>query len=280
MGESSNLGEIADQLPIKEAYNDLLHPAAAAVGQTISFPFRAVNLLLSPFQKWLIQGEARMDEMSRLVSEELKNVPQEKLTEPDPYVAVPAMQAFSYSMDCDELKKMYAKLLAKAIHMDEKNDVHPSYVEIIKQMSPLDAQALEFIYKQKTVAICNIRWQKKSSELWSGIPMFRASTHGRILYQHLVHASEDHSSEVDITVSFESLNRLGLILIADDHCLNKERYKDFENSPLVIAFKEHMDSAPDSNENEVALLPSAAIMTAFGRVFAKVCLSNNSADTE
>ena len=87
MGKSSTLGELADQLPLKEAYNDLFHPAAAAVGQTVSFPFRAVNLLLSPFQKWLIQGETRMEEMSRLVSEELKDVPQEKLTEPDPYVA-------------------------------------------------------------------------------------------------------------------------------------------------------------------------------------------------
>lgn len=280
MGESSILGEISDQLPIKEAYNDLLHPAAAAVGQTLSYPFRAVNLLLSPFQKWLIQGEARMEEMSRLVSEELKDVPQEKLTEPEPYVAVPAMQAFSYSMDCDELKKMYAKLLAKAIHVDEKGKVHPSYVEIIKQMSPLDARALKFVYRQNFVAVCNIRWQKKSGELWTGFPMFHLSTHGRMLYQHFIHASEDNSSEVDITVSFESLNRLGLILIVDDHCLDRKLYKDFEDSALVLAFKKQMASAPDSNENEVALLPSAAIMTSFGRAFAKVCLTDNSGDAE
>lgn len=280
MGDSSKIGEIAKQLPIKEAYDDLLHPAASAVGQTLSYPFRAVNLLLSPFQKWLIQGEARMEEMSRLVSEELKNVPQEKLTEPAPHVAVPAMQAFSYSMDCDELKKMYAKLLAKAIQVDEKDNVHPSYVEIIKQMSPLDARALDFIYRKKAVAVCNIRWQNKSPELWTGYPMFHVSTHGWMLYQHLIRACEENASETDITVSFESLHRLGLILIADDHCLDREAYKDFEESSLILALKEQMASAPDADKNEVALLPSTAIMTSFGRAFAKVCLSDNLGDSE
>lgn len=280
MGESSNLGEIAKQLPIKEAYDDLLHPAAAAFGQTLSYPFRAVNLLLSPFQKWLIQGEARMEEMSRLVSEELKNVPQEKLTEPDPYVAVPAMQAFSYSMDCDELKKMYAKLLAKSIHIDEKDKVHPSYVEIIKQMSPLDARALEFIVKKKAVALCNIRWQKKSPVIWTDLPTFRDYTYGRTLIQHLVNASEDDASDNDITVSFESLNRLGLIQIADDFSIEQEKYEYFEKCDLVLTYKEYMKFDPASDENEIALLKSVAIMTNFGHAFVKVCLSDNSGNAE
>lgn len=280
MGEPSILGEISDQLPIKEAYNDLVHPTAAVVGQMLSYPFRAVNLLLSPFQKWLIQGEARMEEMSRLVSEELKGVPQEKLTEPDPYVAVPAMQAFSYSMDCDELKKMYAKLLAKAIHVDEKGKVHPSYVEIIKQMSPLDAHALEFIAKKKSVALCDIRWQEKSSAIWADLPTFRTPTHGRLLFQHLVNASEDNASDNDITVSFESLNRLGLIQIADGFNIEQEKYKYFEECTPVLICKEYMKSDPAADKNEIALLPSAAMMTNFGRAFAKVCLSDNMGDEE
>lgn len=280
MGESSKLGEIAEQLPIKEAYNDLLHPAAAAVGQTLSYPFRAVNLLLSPFQKWLIQGETRMEEMSRLVSEELKNVPQEKLTEPERYVVVPAMQAFSYSMDCDELKKMYAKLLAKSIHADEKGNVHPSYVEIIKQMSPLDAKSLEFIYQKENVPMCNIRWQKKSPIFWKECSKFRSFSFGRDCYLHLFSMDEDGYSNQEITVSFENLERLSLIEIKEQAPLHPKYYQALNEHDLVLYYENCAKSYPGYNEREIALIAGFCRVTAFGKSFAKVCLSDNLGDTE
>ena len=280
MGESSNLGKVAEQLPIKEAYEDLIHPSAAAIGQTVSLPFRAVNVLFAPFQKWIIQGEARLEERSRLVSEELKDVPPEKLTEPDPYVAVPAMQAFSYSMDCNELKKMYAKLLAKAIHADQKNSVHPSYVEIIKQMSPLDARALKFICQKNTVALCNIRWQKRSQALWTDMKRFRSLQYGCGLLSHFIWASEEGFSDQDITISFENMERLGLIQINENHYIDKEYYQGFENCDVVLRLEMQMQSSPDAKEREIALIPGFARITAFGQAFAEVCLSDNLGDSE
>lgn len=281
MGESSGLGGIIEQFPIKEAYDDLLHPAAAAVGQTISLPFRAVNVLLSPLQKWVLQGEGRIEEMSRLVSEELKNVPQEKLTEPDPYVAVPAMQAFSYSMDCDELKRMYAKLLAKAIHVDEKNSVHPSYVEIIKQMSPLDAKMLKFICKkQGSIAMCNVRWQKKSPQMWQVLPNFRCPTLGHDCYSHFFFVSEDDCSPEEITVSFENLARLSLIEIEDDAYLEPKHYQGLNGIDFASSLKEKISSLPKCDERELALVPGFCKMTAFGKSFANICLSNTSEDLD
>lgn len=263
---------------MKEAYQDLIHPAAVEVGKTIALPFRTVNLLLAPLAKWVNESEAKMGEISHLVSEEVKDVPEEKLTEPEPYIAVPAMQAITYSMDCDELKDMYAKLLAKAINADEKDKVHPAYVEIIKQMSPLDAEALSFIQKdgRTSVALCNIRWQKKSGEAWNGFKLVRIHQRGFPLYNHFVMASKDGYSEKEITVSFENLARLGLIKIYDDMQVARESYRDFEDSQLVIAYIEAMKNRPDADENEVALLPAAAEITAFGRAFSAICLDTTS----
>lgn len=262
------------ELPLKEAYQDIVHPAAAEVGKTLALPFRAVNVLLTPIAKWVMQGEAKLDEISRLVSEEVKNVPEEKLTDPEPYVAVPAMQAFTYSMDCDELKRMYAKLLANAINKDVKDKVHPSYVEIIKQMSPLDAKSLEFIQEngRSAVALCNIRWQNKDSESWTGFKLVRLERPGNFLYKHLVRASEDGYSERDITVSFENLDRLGLIWIHDDMVVNRELYKDFEESDLVLSFIELMKVHPDADKKEVALQPASAEITTLGRAFSAICI--------
>ena len=49
----------------------------------------------------------------------------EKIVEPEPYVAVPAIQAISYAMNSDELRNLYANLLAKSMIKDTKDTVHP-----------------------------------------------------------------------------------------------------------------------------------------------------------
>lgn len=48
-------------------------------------------------------------------------------------------------MDSEELRNMYANLLAKAMNVDEKDKVHPAFVELIKQMAPREALILDGI---------------------------------------------------------------------------------------------------------------------------------------
>lgn len=39
MSDSSVFKDTAKELPLKEAYQDLIHPTAEAVGKTLSLPF-------------------------------------------------------------------------------------------------------------------------------------------------------------------------------------------------------------------------------------------------
>src|SRR5438045_457064 len=81
--------------------------------------------------------------LQRTLSKKLKNVPPEKLADPDPRIAAPVVQALTYSMSNDTIRQMYANLLAAAMQTDTKEDAHPAFVEIIKQMTPVDARVLE-----------------------------------------------------------------------------------------------------------------------------------------
>lgn len=274
MSELLPLKDIASELPIKDAYQDLIQPSVQAIGQTLSLPFRAVNVLLTPAMKWVMRGEENLKCISQLVSEKVCGIPEEKLVEPDPYIAVPALQAISYSMGSDELRNMYANLLASSINVDEKDKVHPTYVEIIKQMSPLDARALEFIQLggRSAVALCSIKWQEKSMPIWNDFEYIRDEHKGVYLYHNLVQAQEEGASDHDITLSFENLDRLRLIRIWDDKVLDRERYRAFESSAAVQYFLASYESREDSSENEIALSPGAAEITTLGRAFSQVCL--------
>ena len=93
--------------------------------------------------------EYNVAETEKLLSQKLKNVDPNKIVQPEPYVAVPALQAISYSMNNDELRNLYANLLSKSMNIDTKDSVHPSFVEIIKQLSPFDAILLKKIADTK-----------------------------------------------------------------------------------------------------------------------------------
>jgi hypothetical protein len=55
---------------------------------------------------------------------------------------VPALQALTYSLVEEAIREMFANLMAADMNSDRKGDVHPAFVELIKEMTPLEAQIL------------------------------------------------------------------------------------------------------------------------------------------
>ena len=85
------------------------------------------------------------DKIIKLLEKKLEKVSPEQIETPEPYIAVPALQYISYCMDNHELRDMYANLLASSMNKFIKNDVHPGYIEIIKQLCPDEAKILKYI---------------------------------------------------------------------------------------------------------------------------------------
>lgn len=117
------------------------------VDKTSALVVRAIHAALSPLEKWVLQKEYNLSETKKLLEEKLKDIPAENIITPPAYVAVPALQSIAYCMDDIQLRDMYAELLAHAMNSETVDNVHPTFVEIIKQMSPFDALVLKSLQK-------------------------------------------------------------------------------------------------------------------------------------
>lgn len=73
----------------------------------------------------------------------LSSIPEEKIVEPDLMIAGPTLEALKYTYDKDELRNMYLNLLTSSMNKDIEEKAHPSYVEIIRQLTPLDAKVFK-----------------------------------------------------------------------------------------------------------------------------------------
>lgn len=79
------------------------------------------------------------------MAEKLKDVPEENIIAPKPSIAAPAMQQLGYSLEEPTLKDMYLSLLATASDDRRSEEAHPSFVEIIKQLSSDETALLNHI---------------------------------------------------------------------------------------------------------------------------------------
>jgi len=137
--KSSITTEIVKSIPLEKAYDDIARPSAQETGKLIAKIPRAINAVLLPFERWILGREHEEKKINKLLEMKLEAIDPNKIVSPEPYIAIPTIQALSYCMDNDELRELFASLLANSMNRDCMYKVHPSFVEIVKQLSPFDA---------------------------------------------------------------------------------------------------------------------------------------------
>ncbi len=137
------IGDAVKTIP--EIYEDGLKPSTEESGKTLALIPRTINAALAPLRIWIAQREYNVAETEKILASKLEKVDADSIVSPDAYIAVPAFQGISYCMNSEELRNMYANLLATSMLNNKKEKAHPSFVEIIKQLSPDEAKLLKKI---------------------------------------------------------------------------------------------------------------------------------------
>ena len=197
-----------------EIYRDTLQPAVRPIGEILSFLPRTVRLWLGGWEKWLINGEESLRLTAEAIEEKIKKVPEEKVVKPEAYVAVPAIQQLIYCQDNPVLRDLYANLLVSSMNADTKWKVHPSFVDIIKQLNPDEAKLLHVLKKRETYPLIDIRLTSPKAGYFDMVVNFTA------VGNDVIERKEGISEYID------NLNRLGIIRITQSFLMNDSRYDE------------------------------------------------------
>lgn len=267
--EKSFIEEAIDQSSgvLEKAYDDLAHPTAKSLGNTISLIPRTVGIWLGKWEKWVINGEESIRLTTQAVQSKASQIPVAKLTEPEPYVAIPAIQQLSYCYDSKELRELYANLLVSSMNTDTKYQVHPSFVDIIKQLTPDEAKLLKHISNKSG----------KINKLMRYIPLIDlqielGSGKGHIaLVRNYSNLGDNVCDYPENTCSYiENLDRLKLICILEDiHLMNPEEYVSLETAPFLAKYK----SLNLSEGQRFSTKKKSFYVTSYGEAFIKTCIS-------
>lgn len=252
------------------------------------------------YQKYKIKQAANLEKYANEVKSGIEKIPEENIQEPKMSVVGPALEASKFYIEEDEIRGMFAKLIASSMDKTQSINIHPSFVEIIKVLSPLDAQNLYSLYHGRDETISKIRVTNKENDSYTdhfnhvflGNPECQdinliESSIDNLIRLKLVDVSYseyksddslyDKHRENELFLKFkteqEELQQHNTTLL--NYLLNGGLLKDADtNMPLPDPVQENVlnQLKQAAQEKEIEVVKGIIRLTAFGKNFCKVCL--------
>lgn len=264
MAEENKIRDAADAVKgIVEAvpiYQDTLQPASKEVGTALQTVAKAIHMALAPLSAMVWGYEKISDYLEKSLTEKLKGVPPERIVTPNPAIAGPALESLRYTAQEQELRQLYANLLASSMDSKTADVSHPAFVEVIRQMTPDEARLAKFLLPKswypavrsvngnrkeglfgvsaghrKLVLDAGVRWDWIRSGLDNLVRLGLIRVEPENIPMHIVVTKPERKFYVDILQerSYESYKQLGLDLMEECEVALRG-YGD--NADLVTSF--------------------------------------------
>lgn len=166
--------------------------------------------------------------------EEFVKIEPNDVKEPDLKILGPSLEASRYYIEEPELRKMFAKLVSGSMDISKEDIIHSSYVEVIKQLTTLDAENLVYISKNSGSPIAEIR-NKFTNGKYEG--------NYEIMRTNLFIDNPNEQNQTKLGASLENLRRLGLANISyTEHKIEQYFYDGFKSLDEFHAAKKEVEN--------------------------------------
>lgn len=177
------------------------------------------------------------------------------------------MQGLSYSLQEPNLKEMYLNLLATATDDRISDRAHPSFAEIVKQLSPAEAGMLAEVLKRESLPA--VQLMRKAAE----------GSGGTYVANHLLPLTDpetgDPVEEHSLPVWVDNCVRLGLVEVSYMRSfVADERYEWVEDRPELLRLSQMDERGRDSLKVNKGVM----LIRDFGRRFATAVLPETDGD--
>jgi hypothetical protein len=227
-------------------------PAGKEIGRTLK---DAIVLALKPIQISIWAFEKVEAFILSQLPEKLKGVPAENIVTPKALIAAPVIQYLRFIPDEPDLADLFLNLLASSMNKEKQKDVHPSFSEILKQISSDEAKMLKVLSNGEGFPKIKLNRESGPNQFSTVLRAFTT-----ICYDSNCEIPENTQEYID------NLVRLGLVEVLNEtYIIGDPRYVDFEKHPVVA---EQVDLIKKEGRSP-KVIRGLFHLTNFGRQFCK-----------
>lgn len=245
----------------KETATDIVKPTAKSIGENI-------GLLVDGVMGWLgywgkkqqIKRKVYLEDYKDKIINEIMFVPQENLIEPPIRIIGPAIEASKFFIEDETCRKMFSKLIGSACNSSLINYTHPSFIEIIKGLSPIEAKILLLFKKHRTYPAVELEERHSDGTITPFTQMlfdFKEYNKRFSIEEQFV-----------LTKAIDNLLRFGLIKKNSDVIELNYNYEDFKSHPLY-----NIEKSTTKQNSKINMKKYRIELTEFGKDFVKCCIS-------
>lgn len=141
LGESY---QVFNSLP-QSTREALINPSAQTIGKALN---ALVLCFTAPLIKLGITKEAKLERFKNEIQQETNQIPEENRDSSKLGLVIKAIEEAKYQLNEDDIRAMYAKLIAATVDNRKNHFVTPRIAVAISQLGPDDALLLKYINEQ------------------------------------------------------------------------------------------------------------------------------------
>lgn len=253
--------------PLEEGLTPVTKSLGDSVGHTLSVAWQiAFGGLDAKLKKLDYKRQKDIESFRQELDSKINKIPLENLTEAEMHIVGPTLETSKYYFEKEDLRNMFSSLIASSVDRSKSNLVHPSFVEIIKQLSSNDAQNILLLSKgfNNSNSFPIVNYQLKST-----------NGSARILKNVLINTLEENMINLDsvntCSTSLVNLERLGLVYIVYGSWISNFNYDIFTDTNYFVNIKNKISNS-NTEFNSVDIEKGYVELTPLGINFVQVCL--------
>lgn len=243
-----------------EIYGDLARPGVKQAGRALETVVGLGNTILWPIALANERSRIALEKNLEKYRQSLESVPEEKIVGVAPEIGVPIAEKLAYITD-DQLSDLYVKLLATASNADTLANAHPSFVNVVNNLSPDEAHLLVYFEQRQCMPIvcATAVVPKEVSHIDLGDPLVPPDT------------TKDLVFPGNIDAYLSNLSGLGLVTVRYDERLADDSVYEPLEAPYRAVFAKRIESVPQLAGRELKFKRGIAQRTSFGLKFIQAC---------
>ena len=240
----------------------LLNPTAKNIGDTLG---DVSELILSPVSIVTTWADAHVKKFKQSIIDNVNKIPEEKRDSSKINLAMKTIEDSKYQISDDNLRKMFAKLVAASIDKRNNQGLSPRFSNVLSQFGPEDAEFLMQISTNNLNSIPTVIFFSRTDD-----------GSGHKDGDHFIAPDKSTASWFQNELSLDSLVSLGIINQSDDDYLTHDTHKLFydsaKKSPEFLSWS-NLFTLPNTS-SKPTIKKGFIEFTTFGKKLTQIVIQN------
>ena len=229
----------------------LINPTAKNIGDTLG---EVSKFLLWPVNFGTSWANAHIEKFKQSIIFNVNKIPEENRDPSKINLAIKTIEDSKYQINDDNLREMFAKLVAASVDKRNNQDLSPKFSSILSQLSPSDAKLLKSLFFNPKLPIPTVSYA-----------VYQDKGYFYPVLDHFIGINYSKENIIHNEAGLDNLTSLGIIKIKDNFEISEVHHQKFYQE---MKYSDYPIKAIDKNkESDIKIINGIIEFTSLGKNF-------------